>query len=81
MRGLFVAMGPAGWVITGLSLLAGALVGVKAGYDQMNTVSLEAAESKQKEIDSINSLTKEFMNNEFSRSKLSYIRINRQTLI
>ncbi|MFB3900414.1 phage tail tape measure protein [Bacillus amyloliquefaciens] len=60
VRGLFVAMGPAGWVITGLSLLAGALVGVKAGYDQMNTVSLEAAESKQKEIDSISSLTKEF---------------------
>ncbi|AWM47495.1 phage tail tape measure protein [Bacillus amyloliquefaciens] len=60
VRGLFVAMGPAGWIITGLSLLAGALVGVKAGYDQMNTVSLEAAESKQKEIDSINSLTKEF---------------------
>ncbi|MDP1503167.1 phage tail tape measure protein [Bacillus velezensis] len=60
VRGLFVAMGPAGWVITGLSLLAGALVGVKAGYDQMNTVSLEAAESKQKEIDSINGLTKEF---------------------
>ncbi len=26
VRGLFVAMGPAGWVITGLSLLAGALV-------------------------------------------------------
>ncbi|ODB76119.1 phage tail tape measure protein [Bacillus velezensis] len=60
VRGLFVAMGPAGWVITGLSLLAGALVGVKVGYDQMNTVSLEAAESKQKEIDSINGLTKEF---------------------
>ncbi|AEB25368.1 MULTISPECIES: phage tail tape measure protein [Bacillus amyloliquefaciens group] len=60
VRGLFVAMGPTGWVITGLSLLAGALVGVKAGYDQMNTVSLEAAESKQKEIDSISSLTKEF---------------------
>ncbi|MCY7682010.1 phage tail tape measure protein [Bacillus velezensis] len=60
VRGLFVAMGPAGWVITGLSLLAGALVGVKAGYDQVNTVSLEAAEAKQKEIDSINNLTKEF---------------------
>ncbi|MCP6683006.1 phage tail tape measure protein [Bacillus nakamurai] len=60
VRGLFVAMGPAGWVITGLSLLAGALVGVKAGYDQMNTVSLEAAEAKQKEIDSIDGLAKEF---------------------
>ncbi|WP_033575354.1 phage tail tape measure protein [Bacillus amyloliquefaciens] len=60
VRGLFVAMGPAGWVITGLSLLAGALVGVKAGYDQMNTVSLEAAETKQKEIDSINNLATEF---------------------
>ncbi|MGO0707873.1 phage tail tape measure protein [Bacillus velezensis] len=60
VRGLFVAMGPAGWVITGLSLLAGALVGVKAGYDQMNTVSLEAAEAKQKEIDSINNLATEF---------------------
>ncbi|NME91608.1 phage tail tape measure protein [Bacillus velezensis] len=60
VRGLFVAMGPAGWVITGLSLLAGALVGVKAGYDQVNTVSLEAAETKQKEIDSINNLATEF---------------------
>ncbi|MCX2773154.1 phage tail tape measure protein [Bacillus sp. H2FL2] len=60
VRGLFVAMGPAGWVITGLSLLAGALVGVKAGYDQVNTVSLEAAEAKQKEIDSINNLATEF---------------------
>lgn len=60
LRGLFVAMGPAGWVITGLSILGGLLVGVKAGYDEMNTVSLEAANAKQKEIDSLNGLITEF---------------------
>ncbi|MCY7919713.1 phage tail tape measure protein [Bacillus vallismortis] len=60
LRGLFVAMGPAGWIITGLSILGGLLVGVKAGYDEMNTVSLEAATAKQKEIDSLNGLITEF---------------------
>ncbi|MDO3662056.1 phage tail tape measure protein [Bacillus sp. C28GYM-DRY-1] len=60
LRGLFVAMGPAGWIITGLSILGGLLVGVKAGYDEMNTVSLEAANAKQKEIDSLNGLITEF---------------------
>ncbi|MCY8309478.1 phage tail tape measure protein [Bacillus vallismortis] len=60
LRGLFVAMGPAGWIITGLSILGGLLVGVKAGYDEMNTVSLEAATAKQKEIDSLNRLITEF---------------------
>ncbi|MFP6331253.1 phage tail tape measure protein [Bacillus subtilis] len=60
MRGLFIAMGPTGWVITGLSILGGLLVGVKEGYDSMNTVSLEAANAKQKEIDSLNGLITEF---------------------
>ncbi|WP_236251207.1 phage tail tape measure protein [Bacillus sp. NSP9.1] len=60
LKGLFVSMGPAGWIITGLSILGGLLVGVKEGYDEMNTVSLETAEAKQKEIDSINDLATEF---------------------
>ncbi|MEC2233902.1 phage tail tape measure protein [Bacillus subtilis] len=60
LRGLFVAMGPAGWIITGLSILGGLLVGVKSGYDEMNTVSLEAANAKQKEIESLNGLITEF---------------------
>ncbi|MED1527925.1 phage tail tape measure protein [Bacillus pumilus] len=60
LRGLFAAMGPAGWVITGLSLLGGLLVGVSAGYKAMNTVSLEAANAKQKEVDGINKTIKEY---------------------
>ncbi|MDE1399036.1 phage tail tape measure protein, partial [Bacillus licheniformis] len=60
LKGLFVSMGPAGWVIAGLSIIGGLLVGVVEGYDAMNTVSLEAAETKQKEIESIESLASEF---------------------
>ncbi|MGM0815287.1 MAG: phage tail tape measure protein [Bacillota bacterium] len=60
LRGLFAAMGPAGWVITGLSVLGGLLVGVSAGYKAMNTVSLEAANAKQKEVDGINKTIKEY---------------------
>ncbi|MEK5298617.1 phage tail tape measure protein [Bacillus sp. FSL R5-0659] len=60
LRGLFAAMGPAGWVITGLSILGGLLVGVSAGYKAMNTVSLEAANAKQKEVDGINKTIKEY---------------------
>ncbi|MCC9021485.1 phage tail tape measure protein [Bacillus nakamurai] len=60
VRGLFLAMGPAGWVITGLSILGGLLVGVKSGYDEMNSVSLESAKAKQKEIESLNDLAAEF---------------------
>ncbi|MGI1828794.1 phage tail tape measure protein [Bacillus safensis] len=60
LRGLFAAMGPAGWIITGLSVLGGLLVGVSAGYKAMNTVSLEAANAKQKEIDGINKTIKEY---------------------
>ncbi|TWJ96516.1 Chromosome partition protein Smc [Bacillus licheniformis] len=60
LKGLFVSMGPAGWVITGLSILGGLLVGVKNSYDAMNTVSLEAAETKQKEIESLDKVASEF---------------------
>ncbi|MEH7736826.1 phage tail tape measure protein [Bacillus pumilus] len=57
-RGLFAAMGPAGWIITGLSLLGGLLVGVSAGYKALNTVNLEAANTKQKEVEGINKTIK-----------------------
>ncbi|MEK5308308.1 phage tail tape measure protein [Bacillus sp. FSL M8-0326] len=59
-RGLFAAMGPAGWIITGLSVLGGLLVGVSAGYKALNTVSLDAANAKQKEVDGINKTIKEY---------------------
>lgn len=60
LRGLFAAMGPAGWIITGLSVLGGLLVGVSAGYNALNTVSLDAANAKQKEVDGINKTIKEY---------------------
>ncbi|MFL0437096.1 phage tail tape measure protein [Bacillus pumilus] len=58
LRGLFAAMGPAGWIITGLSLLGSLLVGVSAGYKALNTVNLEAANAKQKEVEGINKTIK-----------------------
>ncbi|MCY8272434.1 phage tail tape measure protein [Bacillus sonorensis] len=53
-------MTPVGAAITALSLLGGLLVGVKKSYDEMNTVSLEAAEAKQKEIESLDKTAAEF---------------------
>ncbi|QHZ49046.1 phage tail tape measure protein [Bacillus sp. NSP9.1] len=53
-------MTPVGAAITALSLLGGLLVGVKKGYDEMNTVSLETAEAKQKEIEALDKTAAEF---------------------
>jgi len=55
-----LTLGPVGLTITALSLLGGLLVGVKNSYDEMNTVSLEAAETKQKEIESLEKVASEF---------------------
>ena len=55
-----LTLGPVGLTITALSLLGGLLVGVKNSYDAMNTVSLEAAETKQKEIESLDKIASEF---------------------
>ncbi|WP_077736933.1 phage tail tape measure protein [Bacillus sonorensis] len=53
-------MTPVGAAITALSLLGGLLVGVKKSYDEMNTVSLETAEAKQKEIEALDKTAAEF---------------------
>ncbi|MBY8831912.1 phage tail tape measure protein [Bacillus licheniformis] len=55
-----LTLGPVGLTITALSLLGGLLIGVKNSYDAMNTVSLEAAETKQKEIESLDKVASEF---------------------
>lgn len=52
-RLLFASMGPAGWLITGLSLVAGAVMGAKVGMDDFNEVNLEAAETMQKNHDAL----------------------------
>lgn len=60
LRVLMVSMGPAGWVITGLSILAGVLVGVKEGYDEMNTVNLEHVNQLSKERDELSNTINEY---------------------
>jgi TP901 family phage tail tape measure protein len=40
-RGLMLTMGPAGWVVLGLSIIGGLLVGVRDGYSRMNEVNLD----------------------------------------
>ncbi|MGM0971690.1 MAG: phage tail tape measure protein [Bacillota bacterium] len=53
-RGLMASLGPAGWLITGLSLLGGALVAAKIHQEDMKEVTLETANSM---IESANSLS------------------------
>ncbi|GAF22725.1 phage tail length tape-measure protein [Bacillus sp. JCM 19047] len=45
IRGLFIAMGPGGWLIVGLSLLAGAIVAHNIEAEKMAQVNLETANS------------------------------------
>jgi TP901 family phage tail tape measure protein len=42
VRTLYVSMGPAGWLITGVSLLAGAFVSAKVYQDEYNEVTLDS---------------------------------------
>lgn len=53
-KGLMASMGPAGWLITGLSLLGGALMAAKVHQEDMKEVTLETANSM---IESTNSLS------------------------
>jgi TP901 family phage tail tape measure protein len=45
VRLLFVSMGPAGWLITGLSLLGGAIASTVMHQSQLNEVTLESADA------------------------------------
>lgn len=62
LRTAMFAMGPAGWVIAGLSIIGGLLVGVKSGYDEMNKVNLEAIKTKIEERDALESSIEEYEN-------------------
>lgn len=42
VRTLYLSMGPAGWLITGVSLLAGAFVSAKVYQDEYNEVTLDS---------------------------------------
>ncbi|MGG3622852.1 phage tail tape measure protein [Bacillus gobiensis] len=60
LRGLFLSMGPGGWVILGISLIGGALVGLNSAYKEHNDITIESAQAKQDEIESLNTLADEF---------------------
>ncbi|MEH7381754.1 phage tail tape measure protein [Bacillus sp. JJ1533] len=60
LKGL--SLSPVGLVITGLSLLAGVVVGAKSQYDDFNKVSLENAEAMMKQQEELSSMTEEFDN-------------------
>lgn len=45
MRTLMISMGPAGWVIAGLSIIGGLVVGLNGHYERLNEVNLETAQS------------------------------------
>ncbi|MBO1515057.1 phage tail tape measure protein [Metabacillus bambusae] len=57
LRTLSLSMGPAGWLITGLSLIGGLVAGANIAYSDMNEVTLEHVDAAQKEIDSLSTMT------------------------
>ncbi|KON90391.1 hypothetical protein AF332_20565 [Sporosarcina globispora] len=69
-KGLMVSMGPAGWLITGLSLLGGALVAAKVHQEEMKEVTLETAYSMIESADSLK-LTIDKYDQLSQKSKLS----------
>jgi hypothetical protein len=59
-KALFFAMGPAGWLITGASVLAGVIAGVVVHQNEMNEVSLETADAMIEQANSLNAGIKQF---------------------
>jgi TP901 family phage tail tape measure protein len=53
MKTLMLSMGPAGWLITGLSLVGGAFVSAKVYQDEFNQVSLESVDAMRKQRDEL----------------------------
>lgn len=70
IKGLFVSLGPAGWLIAGLSLLGGAIVSANVYQKEFNEVNLESVNALQEQKDklSANILEYEKLSN---RSKLT----------
>jgi TP901 family phage tail tape measure protein len=70
IKGLFVSLGPAGWLIAGLSLLGGAIVSANVYQKEFNEVNLESVNALQEQRDklSANILEYEKLSN---RSKLT----------
>ncbi|MEK3821365.1 phage tail tape measure protein [Cytobacillus sp. FSL W8-0315] len=69
-KGLMASMGPAGWLITGLSLLGGALVAAKVHQEDMKEVTLETANTMIENADAL-SLTIDKYDQLSQKSKLS----------
>jgi TP901 family phage tail tape measure protein len=53
MRTLMISMGPAGWIITGLSLIGGAFASAKVYGDDYNEVTLESVDAMKKQRDEL----------------------------
>jgi len=60
LRTLSFSMGPAGWMITSLSIIGGLLVGISQNKKRLSEVSLETVESLSKEQDKLESIISEY---------------------
>jgi TP901 family phage tail tape measure protein len=54
VKGLFVSLGPAGWLIAGLSLLGGAIVSANVYQKEFNEVNLESVNALREQKDALN---------------------------
>jgi sugar phosphate isomerase/epimerase len=59
-RTLALSMGPAGWIITSLSLIGGALAASKVAQSEYNQVSLESVDALTKQSDALGSNIDEY---------------------
>jgi TP901 family phage tail tape measure protein len=62
IRGLFVSLGPAGWLIAGISLLAGAVVSANVYQKEFNEVNLESVKALTEQKDALNNNINEYEN-------------------
>ncbi|WP_051758214.1 phage tail tape measure protein [Rossellomorea vietnamensis] len=60
IRGLFVSLGPAGWLIAGLSLLGGAIVSANVYQKEFNEVNLESVNALQEQKDKLSANITEY---------------------
>ncbi|WP_217587003.1 phage tail tape measure protein [Lentibacillus saliphilus] len=70
MRGLMVSLGPAGWAIAGVSVLAGVMASLNVEMESNRKVNLETADSLDKQADSLEETVNQYEQLQ-SKSKLT----------
>jgi TP901 family phage tail tape measure protein len=60
LKGLYLSMGPGGWIVMGLSLIGGAIAATVVHQREMQEVNLETADSMMKQADELAAAIKQY---------------------